>query len=100
MNRCTKTGLTDKDFKTILDVLNVYDSNDVAHVYPDMGTPEFMQDVQSAFKAVLGHITTNFSTEGKQEIVNDLKERFSNVEHLVDDDFSRAARDQYVHGLS
>ena len=37
MNRCDKTGLTDKDFKTILDVLNVFDPGDIAHIYPKMG---------------------------------------------------------------
>lgn len=56
MMRCNKTGLTDQDFKTILDVLNMYDPNDVAHVVPEMATPEFMQLVQSAFKAVLAHV--------------------------------------------
>ena len=56
MARCNKTGLTDKDWKTILDVLNMYDPNDVVHVVPEMGTPEFMQNVDSAFKAVLGHV--------------------------------------------
>jgi len=56
MNRCSKTGLTDKDWRTILDVLNVYDANDIAHIYPKMGTPEFLQDVQSAFKAVLAQV--------------------------------------------
>lgn len=54
--RCAKTGLTDQDFKTILDVLNMYDPNDVASAVPEMATPEFMQDVQSAFKAVLAHV--------------------------------------------
>lgn len=52
MNRCNRTGLTDKDFATILDVLNMYDPND-NRVCPAMTTPEFMQDVQSAFKTVL-----------------------------------------------
>lgn len=56
MMRCNKTGLTDQDFKTILDVLNMYDPNDVASAVPEMATPEFMQDVQSAFKAVLAHV--------------------------------------------
>lgn len=56
MNRCSKTGLTDKDFKTILDVLNVYDPNDIIDHVPAMGTPEFMQDVHEAFKAVLAHV--------------------------------------------
>jgi len=59
MMRCSKTGLTDKDFKTILDVVNVFDPNDIANVYPEMATPEFMQDVQSAFKAVLAHVEHN-----------------------------------------
>ncbi len=55
MWQCNKTGLTDKDWKTILDVLNVYDPNDIVHVYPEMGTPEFVQDVTDAFKKVLKH---------------------------------------------
>ena len=56
MMRCDKTGLSDRDWTTILDVVNVFDPNDIAHVYPAMGSPEFMQDVQSAFKAVLAHV--------------------------------------------
>lgn len=56
MAKCNKTGLTDRDWKTVLDVLNMFDPNDVAHVVPGMATPEFMQDVDSAFKAVLGHV--------------------------------------------
>ena len=59
MNKCSKTGLTDKDWRTILDVVNVFDPGDIAHVYPEMGTPEFMQDVSSAFKAVLAHVERN-----------------------------------------
>ena len=51
MNRCSKTGLTDRDFSTNLDVLNMYDPND-NRVCPAMTTPEFMEDVQSAFKTV------------------------------------------------
>ena len=56
MNRCNKTGLTDQDFRTILDVLNMYDPNDVIEQVPQMATPDFMQEVQSAFKAVLAHV--------------------------------------------
>lgn len=64
MMRCNKTGLTDKDFKTILDVLNVYDPNDIIDHIPAMGSPEFMQDVQSAFKAVLAHVNrTNHNSD-------------------------------------
>jgi hypothetical protein len=56
MMRCDKTGLSNKDWTTILDVINVYDPSDIVHVYPEMGSPEFVQDVQSAFKAVLAHV--------------------------------------------
>ena len=56
MMQCNKTGLTIKDWKTILDVLNVYDPNDIAHVYPKMGSPEFIQDVTQAFKKVVAHV--------------------------------------------
>ena len=59
MMRCDKTGLTDKDWRTILDVVNMFDPNDVAQIVPEMATPEFMQDVQSAFKAVLAHVERN-----------------------------------------
>ena len=45
--------LEEKDWKTILDVINVYDPSDIAHVYPEMATPEFMEDVHAAFKKVL-----------------------------------------------
>ena len=51
--KCDKTGLTDNDWGTILDVLNMYDPGDNAHVCPAMATPEFMQDVSTAFKTVL-----------------------------------------------
>lgn len=59
--RCTKTGLTDQDYKTILDVLNMYDPDNVAHIVPEMATSEFVQEVESAFKAVLTHVNTNIN---------------------------------------
>jgi|SaaInlV_100m_DNA_2_1039680.scaffolds.fasta_scaffold79203_2 hypothetical protein len=52
MMQCNKTGISDREWKTILDVLNVYDPNDICHVYPEMGSPEFVQDVTSAFHKV------------------------------------------------
>jgi len=57
--RCSKTGLSDKDWATILDIINVFDPNDIAHVYPEMSSPEFMQDVKSVFKTVLAHVESN-----------------------------------------
>ena len=50
--QCNKTGLTLNEWKTILDVLNVYDPNDIMHVYPEMGSPEFVQDVSKTFHKV------------------------------------------------
>jgi uncharacterized protein YjgD (DUF1641 family) len=42
-----------KDLEVIFDVLNVYDPNDIKDVYPEMGTKEFVQDVNSTWKKVL-----------------------------------------------
>tara|TARA_R110002020_G_scaffold101173_1_gene238597 strand:+ start:239 stop:508 length:270 start_codon:yes stop_codon:yes gene_type:complete len=47
------TELNEKDFAVILDVLNVYDPNDIQHVYPEMGKKEFIDDVQDAWNKVL-----------------------------------------------
>lgn len=90
MMQCNKTGLTDKDWKTILDVLNVYDPNDIIHVYPEMGTPEFVQDVTDAFKKVLKHTQSepyakSFDTETKAQ------DRPAAVDHMS------LAYQQWVH---
>lgn len=86
MMRCDKTGLTDQDFKTILDVLNMYDPNDVARVVPEMASPEFMQQVQSAFKAVLAHV----QRQNIRPVSYDKKP----VDALT------LANEQYIHSLS
>tara|TARA_R110000824_G_scaffold20817_10_gene78043 strand:+ start:5887 stop:6165 length:279 start_codon:yes stop_codon:yes gene_type:complete len=62
--QCNKTGLTDNEWKTILDVLNVYDPNDIMHVYPEMGSPEYVQDVTSAFHKVRKHVLRINEREG------------------------------------
>lgn len=84
MMRCNKTGLTDQDFKTILDVLNMYDPNDVANVVPEMATPEFVQQVQSAFKAVLAHVQRlNDINEGSSYgLTKDLLTGMDNEQHI------------------
>ena len=46
-------SLTEKELKAIFDVVNVYDSDDIEHVYPEMATDEFMNDVNSAWKKIL-----------------------------------------------
>lgn len=42
-----------KDFEVIFDVLNVYDPNDISHVYPAMGEQEFLDGVKIAWGKVL-----------------------------------------------
>lgn len=90
MMRCNKTGLTDQDFKTILDVLNVYDPNDIIEHIPEMASPEFMQHVQSAFKAVLAHVNRN-------KYNSDLGAAAGDPVREAD---KRLAYEQYIHGLS
>ena len=53
--------LTTKDLKVIFDVLNVYCPSDISHVYPDMGTEKFMEEVHDTWKKVLAILR-----EGKQ----------------------------------
>ena len=48
-----KNELTLKELEVIFDVLNVFDPNDISHVYPEMGTKQFMKDVNSTWKKVL-----------------------------------------------
>lgn len=48
-----ESQLNIKDFEVIFDVLNVFDPNDISHVYPEMGTNQFMKDVNSTWKKVL-----------------------------------------------
>lgn len=112
MNRCSKTGLTDKDFKTILDVLNVYDPNDIIDHIPQMGSAEFMQDVRSAFKAVLAHVNRSKygsdlgafagNSEPKRDVEDDLDEQdyAEAARQRYDEDMKIAIHDQYIHGLS
>ena len=51
-----KDKLTLIEWKTLLDVINVYDPNDIAHVYPEMASVEFMQDVKLVFDKVYAHV--------------------------------------------
>lgn len=45
--------LTKEDLQVIFDVLNVYDPNDIDHVYPEMGEKEFLDGVQTAWLKIL-----------------------------------------------
>ena len=48
-----KIKLNQTDLEVIFDVLNVFDPNDISHVYPEMGEEQFMKDVNSTWKKVL-----------------------------------------------
>jgi len=48
-----------KDLEVIFDVLNVYDPNDIWGVYPEMGTDEFMEEVNTTWKKVLDILKQN-----------------------------------------
>ena len=43
-------NLTEQELKAVFDVVNVYEPEDISHVYPEMGSDEFMQHVNSAWK--------------------------------------------------
>lgn len=48
-----KIKLNQTDLEVIFDVLNVFDPNDISHVYPEMGEEQFMRDMNSTWKKVL-----------------------------------------------
>lgn len=48
----TNVRLTYKDYSVILDVLNMFDENDVKAVAPSMATEEFVNDVNMVFRKV------------------------------------------------
>jgi hypothetical protein len=49
--------LTKEDYEVIFDVLNVYDPNDISHVFPEMGEEKFLKDVTNAWKKILNIIS-------------------------------------------
>lgn len=51
--------LTQQEIKAIFDVVNVFEPEDINHVYPEMGTEEFMNDVNSAWKKILKNLDNN-----------------------------------------
>ena len=53
MDKLVSLYLTEKELKAVFDLVNVYEPEDIAHVYPAMATNEFMDDVNSAWKKIL-----------------------------------------------
>jgi hypothetical protein len=52
-------NLTEQELKAVFDVVNVYEPEDISHVYPEMATDEFMEDIKSAWKKILKNLDTN-----------------------------------------
>lgn len=46
-------NLTEQELQAVFDVINVYEPDDIAHVYPEMGDDEFMKDIDSAWRKIL-----------------------------------------------
>lgn len=46
-------NLTEKELSAVFDVINVFEPDDISHVYPEMATDEFMMNVLSAWKKIL-----------------------------------------------
>lgn len=46
-------NLTEQELKAVFDVVNVYEPEDISHVYPAMATDEFMKDINSAWRKIL-----------------------------------------------
>lgn len=46
-------NLTEEELKAVFDVVNVFEPEDISHVYPEMATDEFMMNVLSAWKKIL-----------------------------------------------
>jgi intracellular sulfur oxidation DsrE/DsrF family protein len=45
--------LTKEELKVILDVINVYDPEEIKVVFPEMATHEFLNEVRETFQKVL-----------------------------------------------
>ena len=45
--------LTEQELKAVFDVVNVYEPEDISHVYPEMASDEFMEDIKSAWRKIL-----------------------------------------------
>lgn len=55
--------LNHTDLEVIFDVLNVFTPSDISHVYPEMGEPKFMKEVNDAWKKVLDILRQDGKTD-------------------------------------
>jgi len=63
--------LTNDQLKVILDVLNVYDPNDIKHVYSAMGSQEFLNEVSETFQQVLSFVKKGVDLTEKSVILEE-----------------------------
>jgi hypothetical protein len=59
-----------QDLEVIFDVLNVYDPNDISHVYPEMGSQEFMKQVGSTWRKLLDMVSEPNDTISQDYTIN------------------------------
>ena len=62
--------LSRQDLEVIFDVLNVYDPNDISHVYPEMGSEEFVKQVGSAWRKLLDMVSEPNDTISQDYTIN------------------------------
>ena len=46
-------NLTEQELRAVFDVVNVFEPEDISHVYPEMATDEFMINVLKEKKKIL-----------------------------------------------
>ena len=79
-------NLTEQELKAVFDVVNVYEPEDISHVYPEMASDEFMQDVNSAWKKLHKMLSDdNFEiiTHGDKKLKEMLDNTEQNWENII-----------------
>ena len=63
--------LTKKELKVILDVINVYDPEEIKVVYPEMASHEFLGEVRETFQKVLHFVVKGVDLVEKPVILKE-----------------------------
>ena len=63
--------LTNKELKVILDVINVYDPEEIKVVYPEMASHEFLNEVRETFQKVLHFVAKGVDLVEKPVILKE-----------------------------
>ena len=63
--------LTKEELKVILDVINVYDPEEIKVVYPEMASHEFLNEVRETFQKVLHFVAKGVDLVEKPVILEE-----------------------------